>query len=274
MDIEQAKAPFRSPNPSDYPELSGYTREQIYDETIGAGALYLAARLARALDLRPGQRVLDLGCGRGASSMFLVKHYGARVIAVDLWTSATTLHQRFSSRGFADRIVPLHLDASAPLPFADAYFDAVFSMNSFSFYGGSVDYVRRLAAHLKPGGMVAIGGEVLSDEFTEQQLRTPPHVFNFRLPPPNEGVDVFADDFAKQHTPGWWQDLFESSGAYQVLDCRDVPDADVLYQDSVLFEHEHGIDPFDVAISLEQIEWGRHGNRPYKSLFALAARRL
>jgi hypothetical protein len=51
MNIEEARATFRSPRLADYPELAGYTREQIYDETIGGGALYLAARMVRTMTL-------------------------------------------------------------------------------------------------------------------------------------------------------------------------------------------------------------------------------
>ena len=52
VDIETALKTFRSPDLTNYPELAGYTREQIYDETIGGGALYLAARMVRTMDLQ------------------------------------------------------------------------------------------------------------------------------------------------------------------------------------------------------------------------------
>lgn len=42
----------------------------------GANALWLAEWLAGALDLRPGMRVLDLGCGRASSSIFLRREFG------------------------------------------------------------------------------------------------------------------------------------------------------------------------------------------------------
>ncbi|MCX6032451.1 MAG: methyltransferase domain-containing protein [Chloroflexi bacterium] len=273
MNIAEAQATLRSPNPADYPELTGYTRERIYDETQGGGALYLAAAMARTMDLQPGQLVLDLGCGHGATSMFLARRYDVRVIAVDLWTSATYLDERFAAAGYRDQIAPLNLDAAGRLPFADGYFDAIFSMNSFSFYGGSIEYLAHLLRHLKADGLLCVGSEVLSHEFTEEQLRNPPHVYSFKLPPPNEGVDVFQGDFVKQHTAAWWRDLFVRSGLLEVLECAELADADVLYEDMVLFEHEHGIDPFDVAICLEQIAWGQQ-HRPKKSLFTLTARKL
>jgi len=273
MDIEEAKATFRSPDRAGYPELQGYTRDDIYRDCCGGGALYLAARMVRTMALKPGDVVLDLGCGKGETSIFLARHFGVRVIAVDLWTSATYLHEKFAARGYRDRIVPLNMDITGRLPFADGYFDATFCMNSFSFYGGGVEFLHHLLRHLRRGGPLCIGSEVLSDEFTPEQLENPPYVYSFRLPPPNQDVDVFEDDFRKQHTPQWWQDLFERSGLLQVVDCHEFEDADVLYEDLVLYEYEHNLDPFDVEISLQQIEWGRH-NRPRKSLFTITAHKL
>lgn len=270
MNVQSAIANYRSPNRADYPELAGYAREEIYDQTIGGGALYLAAKMARTMRLHPGDIVLDLGCGKGATSIFLARHFGVRVIAVDLWTSATELNAKFAQRGYRDRIVPLHLDASSELPFADEYFDAVFSMNSFSFYGGSVEFLQRFCKHLRPGGQLCIGSEVLTDEFTPEQLQHPPAVYSFRLPPPLQDVDIFEGDFKKQHTPMWWKNLLESSGLLCVTHCAHLDDADILYEDLVLYNVEHNLDPEDVQACIEQIEWGQT-NRPRKSLFVITA---
>jgi cyclopropane fatty-acyl-phospholipid synthase-like methyltransferase len=43
--------------------------------------LWLTEWLAEALDLRPGMRVLDLGCGRAMSSVFLRREFGVQVWA-------------------------------------------------------------------------------------------------------------------------------------------------------------------------------------------------
>jgi SAM-dependent methyltransferase len=146
--------------------------------------------------------VLDLGCGKGPASIFLAKHFNVKVIAVDLWTPAAFLDEKFTARGYRDRIVPLNLDVTRDLPFAENYFDAIFCMNSFNFYGGSVDFVQRLLKHLKPGGQLCLGSEVLSAEFTAEQLQHPPEVFAFQLPAPNEHVNVFEGDFQKQRLCG------------------------------------------------------------------------
>jgi cyclopropane fatty-acyl-phospholipid synthase-like methyltransferase len=65
----------------------------------GANALWLTEWLAVAKDLRPGMRVLDLGCGRGSSSIFLHREFGVQVWATDLWFSASENMQRIRDTG-------------------------------------------------------------------------------------------------------------------------------------------------------------------------------
>ena len=43
----------------------------------GANALWLSEWLADGLELKPGLRVLDLGCGRATSSIFLQRSVGS-----------------------------------------------------------------------------------------------------------------------------------------------------------------------------------------------------
>lgn len=271
--IREIIAAYREPDRAHYPELDGYARDELYEDCSGGGGLYLAAQMARTMRLGPGDIVLDLGCGKGTTSLFLVKHSHVNVIALDLWTPATFLHEKFAARGCRDRIVPLHMDVTHELPFAEGYFDAIFCMNSFSFYGGSIAFLRHLLPHLKPGGQLCIGSEVLGDEFTTEQLANPPYVYSFPLPPPNEHVNVFEDDFLKQHTPRWWQDLFERSELLKVECCFELDDATTLFEEMVRHEYEHDVNPFDVEICLAQAEWERE-HRPRRSLFVLTAHKL
>jgi len=271
-EIQNILSTFRTPDRTKYPELRGYSRDEIYKDFFGGGGLYLATHMLRTLRLKPNDLVLDLGCGKGSTSIFLAKHYGARVTALDLWTSAEFLDEKFKAQGYADCISAIQMDATQPLPFPENYFDSIFCMNSFNFYGGSVDFLRHLLKHLKPGGQLCLGSEVLTSEFTVKQLENPPQVYAFKPPPPNEHVDVFEGDFKKQHTPAWWCDLFQSSGLLQVEHCQGLEDADVIYEELVRYEHEHNLDPFDVQICLDQIEWGRT-RAPRKTLFVLTARK-
>jgi hypothetical protein len=57
-----------------------------------------------------------------------------------------------------------------------------------------------------------------------------------------------------------------------VLNCQELGDAVILYEDLVDYQIEHNLDPHDVHWSLAQLAWGDHG-RPFKTLFTLTARK-
>src|SRR5438128_5626923 len=119
--------------------------------------------LTEALDLRPGMRVLDLGCGRAMSSVFLRREFGVQVWATDLWFSAEENLMRIKDAGVEDGVFPIHADARS-LPFANGFFDAITSIDSFGYYGTDDLYLDYLARFLKPGGQLGIASAGLMQE--------------------------------------------------------------------------------------------------------------
>jgi cyclopropane fatty-acyl-phospholipid synthase-like methyltransferase len=99
--------------------------------------------LTDAMDLRSGMRVLDLGSGRGTSSVFLHREFGVQVWSVDLWFDPGERLARFRDAGVDDAVFPLRADARS-LPFAPGFFDAVVSVDSFVYYGTDADRGRHL----------------------------------------------------------------------------------------------------------------------------------
>src|SRR6516225_6500139 len=116
-----------------FPRASNYNPEWLKASASGgANSLWLAEWLAEALDLKPGMRVLDLGCGRAASSIFLHREFGAQVWATDLWFSASENLRRVLDAGAGNSVFPLRADARS-LPFAAEFFDAIVSIDSFPY---------------------------------------------------------------------------------------------------------------------------------------------
>ena len=99
-------------------------------------------------------RVLDLGCGRAISSIFLRREFGVQVWATDLWFSASENLQRIRDAGVEDGVFPLHADARS-LPFAPDFFDAIVCIDAYPYFGTDALYLNYLAHFVKPG--VAIG---------------------------------------------------------------------------------------------------------------------
>ena len=63
-----------------FPRASRYHPDWVLAGVSGAAnSLWLTEWLTEELDLRPGMRVLDLGCGRALSSIFLHREFGVQV---------------------------------------------------------------------------------------------------------------------------------------------------------------------------------------------------
>ena len=107
----------------------------------GSNALWLTEWLSSVLDLQPGMRILDLGCGRAMSSIFLRREFGVQVWATDLWFSASENLQRIRDAGVGEGVFPIHADARS-LPFATDFFDAIISIASFPYYGTDDLYLK------------------------------------------------------------------------------------------------------------------------------------
>jgi SAM-dependent methyltransferase len=156
-----------------FPRASGYHPEWVLAGVSGAAnPLWMTEWLAEALDLRPGLRVLDLGCGRAMSSIFLRREFGVQVWATDLWFSASENLQRIRDAGVEDGVFPIHADARS-LPFAAEFFDAIVSIDSFFYYGTDDLYLNYIARFVKPGGSVGIAGAGLMGEIDDP---IPPHL--------------------------------------------------------------------------------------------------
>ena len=71
---------------------------------MGPNALWLVEWLCERLAISPGMKVLDLGCGRAMSSVFLAKEFGAQVWAIDLWMDPDHNWRRVVESGVGDRV--------------------------------------------------------------------------------------------------------------------------------------------------------------------------
>lgn len=95
--------------------------ELLLGESLHPGGTRGTRELLRAADLRPGSRLLDAGCGLGASARLAASELGLRVDAVD--ASAGALASAAGGEAAA-RIRWQRADVR-DLPFEDATFDAV-----------------------------------------------------------------------------------------------------------------------------------------------------
>ena len=140
-----------------------YTRSNRYNinlvrETImGPNPIKLEEELLADYRIPQGATVMDLGSGQGLTSVFLVKEYGFRVFAADLWSNPTENKRFFDQMGLTtEQIIPIHADAN-DLPFAEEFFDAVISTDSYNYFGRDPEYLgKHLLPFVKHGGYLYI----------------------------------------------------------------------------------------------------------------------
>ena len=193
-----------------FPRSSQYHPEWVMASISGgANSLWLTEWLATALDLRPGMRVLDLGCGRAASSIFLCREFGVQVWATDLWFNVSENAQRIRDAGVADGVFPIHTDARA-LPFALNFFDAIVCIDSFVYFGTDELYLNYLARFVKPEGQVGIAGAGLMQEISG--------------PVPEHLRPWWTNDLWCLHSAAWWRRHWERTGIMKIELADTLPD--------------------------------------------------
>ncbi len=200
-----------------FPRSSGYNPDWIVAGVSGgANPLWMTEWLAETLNLRAGMRVLDLGCGRALSSIFLCREFGVQVWATDLWFNASENLQRIRDAGVEESVFPIHADARS-LPFAAEFFDAVVSIDSFIYYGTDDLYLNYLARFLKPGGQIGIAGAGLMREF-EGPL--PEHLRAWWTP-----------DLWCLHSADWWRRHWKRTGILEIETADTLPEGWRLWRD-------------------------------------------
>src|SRR5262245_58579292 len=115
---------------------------------MGQNVLFNLESLTSEIKLKPGMRVLDLGCGKAISSIFLAAEFGVQVWAVDEAIPATENYARILEAGQDKNVFPIQADART-LPFPEAYFDAVLVIDSYTYFGTDEKYLPYICRFLK-----------------------------------------------------------------------------------------------------------------------------
>ncbi len=183
-------------------------------------------RLAEAIDLKPGQKVLEIGCGWGGFAEYAAKNYGAHVTGLTISTE---------QRDFArKRMQDAGLDDKVEIKFQDyrderGRYDRIASIEMIEAVGEQFwpQYFSQLRDRLLPGGLVGIQAITIQDKFFQTYRREVDFIQRYvfpggMLPTPEilkslgakYGVPVikeriFGLDYAK--TLATWRDSFRAA---------------------------------------------------------------
>ena len=160
-----------------FTDRSVHRYEVIFGEDfVSTGGLESTRDICAGLGLKPGVRVLDVGCGIGGSAFHMAREYGAQVTGVDLLHQLVEQGtQRATQRGIPHVQFIANNIIEAELP--EAGFDLIYSRDAIMYNNDKAAIFTRLRGLLAPGGQLFIsdygrGPDPLSQEFTDYVAET------------------------------------------------------------------------------------------------------
>jgi tocopherol O-methyltransferase len=138
------------------------------DESKEKAQLQLIEHLAQRTSVKPGSDILDIGCGFGATSLYLARQYNAAVTGITI--SPVQLEMAIQAAATQ------HLDVKFLLMDAEAMnfqkqFDVLWSVESISHYQNLQGFFASAAKLLKPGGSFAITDWFKKENLTRAETR-------------------------------------------------------------------------------------------------------
>jgi tocopherol O-methyltransferase len=166
------------------------------DESKEQAQLQLIEHLAQLAGIKRGADVLDIGCGFGASSIYLAKHFDAAVTGITISSVQVEMATQAATMARVDAKFLL-MDAEAMT--LQKQFDVLWSVESISHYQNVPGFFASATTLLKPGGSFA-----MTDWFKAANLG--PEVTRKSIVPIEKGM------FVELHTMDEYEEMLVSNG--------------------------------------------------------------
>ncbi|KAL4744076.1 S-adenosyl-L-methionine-dependent methyltransferase [Aspergillus similis] len=125
--------------------------------TVRENQLLYEESIAHDIGLKPGDQVLDLGCGRGRVAAHMSQYSGAQVTGLNIDPNQVAQARSFNARlGFESNSFVVQDFNSLPLPFADDSFDAFYQIQALSLCKDLPALFREIHRVVKPGARISI----------------------------------------------------------------------------------------------------------------------
>lgn len=198
--------------------------EFLKTNMMGPNAMRITEELTAKLGINEKMRILDLGCGSGLSTLLLAQKYNANIVAADLWISPTENYTRFKSIGIEDRVIPILVDATKGIPFANEYFDILLSVDAYHYFGDTAEMLPSLIPLVKRDGYIAIAIPGLKYEFGTNI--------------PQDMQEIWNSEMSRTlHSIEWWQELWQKCAGIEIVEIKEMDCCNEAWQEWLTAYH-------------------------------------
>ncbi|KAG7282042.1 hypothetical protein CRUP_020147 [Coryphaenoides rupestris] len=131
-----------------------------YEKMFGAGyvstgGLSTTKEFVDLLNLKPGQKVLDVGCGIGGGNFYMAKTFGVEVLGLDLSENMVEIAME---RAIDEKLPMVHFEVADATKrcFAEGSFDVIYSRDTILHIDDKLALFKRFHSWLRPGGQLLI----------------------------------------------------------------------------------------------------------------------
>ncbi len=125
-------------------------------------------KIAESLHLKPGMKVLDVGCGIGGPMKTIAEKSGAQIVGLNLNAYQIAKGEKYMRKHGLEKQCSFHLGNFMKVDLPDASFDAIYAIESTPHAPDRTKCFKEMARLLKPGGRFAGYEYALLDSFEEK----------------------------------------------------------------------------------------------------------
>ena len=151
------------------------------DSTLEEAARFKIDHICRKLDLKPGDRLLEIGTGWGSLAIIAARDYGAHVTTITISREQFAhVHRRIADEGLEDRIDLQLVDYRE----VEGTYDKLVSVEMIEAVGAEhLDtYLKVCSDRLEPDGQMLLQAIVIDDRAYEDHLSTVDFIRRFIFP--------------------------------------------------------------------------------------------
>lgn len=141
------------------------------DEYLSTGGLKTTEEIVPTLELKPGQKILDIGSGLGGHDFYMAQQYGVYIDAVDLSKNMMDVAINYYNRkpDIKDKI-NFRLCDVTKTDFPENYYDVIYSRDALLHIKEKPTLFQKFHEWLKPGGRVVFTDYVRGDGQLSQEF--------------------------------------------------------------------------------------------------------